>query len=185
MTHLHSTRRVFNSRTAGEVIREHKKHQNSWRLEDPTGGAYIAPQAQEHALPKATTPLSTLRTSSFSPWSRSNWSRDLKLLLNQGPLERCYATADCILVSRLWNCLLILRVVYDCMNVTVDLLIPNALMHTVILFVRELRQRRGQCPMRYIRISMAMPIYLYFMIHAACNSGSGHDLAVAGKDHML
>ena len=28
---------------AGEVIWEHKKQQNSWRLRDPTGGAYIAP----------------------------------------------------------------------------------------------------------------------------------------------
>jgi len=142
MTHLHSTRRVFNSRTAGEVIREHKKHQNSLRLEDPTEGAYIAPQAQEHALPKATTPLSTLRTSSFSPWSRSNWSRDLKLLLNQGPLERCYATADYILVSRLLNCLLILRVVCDCMNVTVDLLILNALMHSYFIRSRIATEER-------------------------------------------
>ena len=60
---------------AGEVIWEHKKHQNPWRLGDPTGGAYTAPQTPGPVAghPQSPTPLSALRASSFSPWGRTNW----------------------------------------------------------------------------------------------------------------
>ena len=55
---------------AGDVIREHKKHRNPWRLGDPTWGAYIAPQA----LSKAPPPLSALRASSFHQYKLLNFS---------------------------------------------------------------------------------------------------------------
>jgi len=52
---------------------EHNKHQNPWRLGDPTGGAYTAPQARIAGPPQAPLPLSALRASSFRTWGWSNW----------------------------------------------------------------------------------------------------------------
>jgi len=49
MTRLHSTRRLRNN------MRRHLRTQKASKplaAEDPTGGAYTAPQAQEQALPK-------------------------------------------------------------------------------------------------------------------------------------
>ena len=50
VAHLHSTRRVFNSRR-GQLRTQ--KASKLLAAGDPTGGVCIAPQAQEHALPKA------------------------------------------------------------------------------------------------------------------------------------
>jgi len=71
MTHLHCTRRVFTSRR-GHLRTQ--KHQNSWQLGAPTGEFTSLPRPRSTPSQKTYSALntSTLRTSSFSSYSRSN-----------------------------------------------------------------------------------------------------------------
>ena len=70
---------------------EHNKHQNPWRLGDPTGGAYTAPQARIAGPAQSPTPA--VSTSGFQLQNLGlKQLREPKLLLNQGPSEPCYTS---------------------------------------------------------------------------------------------
>jgi len=81
----------------GEIIWEHKRHQNSWRL-GLTGAAYGSfsgpldgGTGTRWPIPKLHTPLLAFRASG-SAALRASQLRAPNLLLNQGPSEPCYTT---------------------------------------------------------------------------------------------